>query len=1086
VTIQSFKNKYKGKQVFMIGNGPSLKVTPLDRIQYEYSFAMNRISLIYDKVLWRPSFYICTTLNISRKEWRKDILETISLGIPCFVWDKLEEFIKPYHFKNVHFIKCTHGDNITDQCPDDWWSHDISKRVCKFGTSMLPALQIASYMGFNPIYLVGCDLGFQTAGSGANNNEPLKDIQHQKNVDSNHFDPKYGTPGCPANVLNINMKAAHELAFRTASRNGTKIFNATIGGQLEICPRVDFTKLKSDKGSSIKNTGKSESLIYRSTEVRHTTTVATKYSPCDSNNPPMQRLEAQSPSVSARTNNTKTLGAKDSATVQSPSAYVNLIDVGSAGMMPEPWASHRELIGKKLAFEPRDNESTIENVISISTTLWEKKEKRNFYTYRGLNGSGSSLFLQNYDFVLNNFDSLKSIGPSALAQTWLERSLPVAVNRVACSTLDSVLHELNLSDKLHFLKIDAQGAEYQILRGAENYLLNDCYGMQLELFTVPMYKEIKLYDEVVAYVNSLGFVLVKRFPPHGTFDSQCDCVFLRRDIEDDVSIAIRTIYGLPNLASSTPGDIKYPGPHKKKPKISQAIFSENDALFDKDIFKNLKALYKKIKNISQQEDPNTFYEEVENFHKIMRSYTEPEIALLWKKCKIRCLSTKNDSLRSLQGIEKGDDNQHQNVNDHIIYWIANGILKFYLPSCLLKVQCDWIKIFKNFLTTIEQDLHNSKIERLAQYLKFFISSYRYAISNLLLKFNRVDDSDKLEILSIHSRLAAIHIWQIGCIDHYDDKFLEILLGASDRLGKEPRISIEQYFIFFALMLFRNPSRVAKQLDSDLIFSAYIKNFKSSNPNIQGSIYCCRTFTKQNMLEEYALWYLENYSKISTYHNIHKGDSCFIIGNGPSLRKMDLSPLKHRITFGLNKIHLLFDKLGFETTYLAAANPYVIQQAAIDFYSLSMPMFIMMWGREFVQKKENVIFLRENSNPLFAKDITKGVCIDATVTYMAMQIAYYMGFKTVILIGVDHSFESKGQPHSTVRLSGEDPNHFDPNYFGHGVPWQLPDLEGSERAYQRAKKVFEADGRRILDATVEGELQIFEKISYQEALDLTAR
>ena len=187
-----------------------------------------------------------------------------------------------------------------------------------------------------------------------------------------------------------------------------------------------------------------------------------------------------------------------------------------------------------------------------------------------------------------------------------------------------------------------------------------------------------------------------------------------------------------------------------------------------------------------------------------------------------------------------------------------------------------------------------------------------------------------------------------------------------------------------------------------------------------------------------------------------------------------------------KIYLLFDKLGFGTTYLAAANPYVIQQAAKDFSSLSMPMFIMMWGREFIQKKEKVIFLRENSHPLFAKDITKGVCIDATVTYMAMQIAYYMGFKTVILIGVDHFFKSKGQPHSTVQLSGEDPNHFDPNYFGHGIPWQLPDLEGSERAYHRAKKIYEADGRIILDATVGGKLQVFEKISYKEALDLTRR
>ena len=180
----------------------------------------------------------------------------------------------------------------------------------------------------------------------------------------------------------------------------------------------------------------------------------------------------------------------------------------------------------------------------MSATLWDKDEDRNFFIYQGFDGSGSSLFLQNYGFVLKNFESLKNIGPNTLAQTWLVRSLPIDVKRVTCKTLDRTLRELRLKDKFHFIKIDAQGAEYQILRGGEKYLLNDCYGMQLELFTLPMYKKIKLYDEVVAYLNNLGFDLIKKFTPHGTFNSQCDCVFLRRDIEDNITKTVREIYGL--------------------------------------------------------------------------------------------------------------------------------------------------------------------------------------------------------------------------------------------------------------------------------------------------------------------------------------------------------------------------------------------------------------------------------------------------------------------------------------------------------------------------------------------------------------
>jgi len=415
--------------------------------------------------------------------------------------------------------------------------------------------------------------------------------------------------------------------------------------------------------------------------------------------------------------------------------------------------------------------------------------------------------------------------------------------------------------------------------------------------------------------------------------------------------------------------------------------------------------------------------------------------------------------------------------------LAGGIMKFHLPGIDPPEQLKWLNSFKSILVSIEIKLLNLTINDLHPSEQYFLSAYRYCICNIYLQNNIVNEYGNSLLREAHSNLVRLDLWQLGCLDQYDKEHLEKIIQATNSLKGIP-IKYEQYFAYFALMLFDKPSRIARSINSDAVYLAYLYFLKHKTPQLNNNVYSSRVLSNLGLPAEKALWYLENFADISKFKDKHNGESCFIIGNGPSLRKMDLSALRHRVTFGLNKIYLLFDKLGFETTYLAAANPYVIQQAAKDFSSLSMPMFVMMWGREFIQKKENIIFLREDSHPLFAENITKGVCIDATVTYMAMQIAYYMGFKTVILIGVDHFFESKGQPHSTVKLSGEDPNHFDPNYFGYGIPWQLPDLEGSERAYQRAKKVFEADGRRILDATVEGKLQIFEKISYKEALDLT--
>jgi hypothetical protein len=89
----------------------------------------------------------------------------------------------------------------------------------------------------------------------------------------------------------------------------------------------------------------------------------------------------------------------------------------------------------------------------------------------------------------------------------------------------------------------------------------------------------------------------------------------------------------------------------------------------------------------------------------------------------------------------------------------------------------------------------------------------------------------------------------------------------------------------------------------------------------------------------------------------------------------------------------------------------------------------------------------------------------------------MGFSQVILIGVDHNFVTRGQANTTVTSEGNDPNHFAPDYFGKGFRWQLPDLVTSERAYSMARTAFQADGRVVLDATLNGKLTLVPKVDY---------
>ena len=118
-----------------------------------------------------------------------------------------------------------------------------------------------------------------------------------------------------------------------------------------------------------------------------------------------------------------------------------------------------------------------------------------------------------------------------------------------------------------------------------------------------------------------------------------------------------------------------------------------------------------------------------------------------------------------------------------------------------------------------------------------------------------------------------------------------------------------------------------------------------------------------------------------------------------------------------------------------------------------------------------------TGPVFQKDARKRIWEGATVTNVALQLAFYMGFEKAILIGVDHNFKSKGDANKTITSEGDDENHFSAEYFGKGFRWQLPDLESSEGAYKMARGAYENAGREVVDATIGGKLDVFKKVEF---------
>ncbi len=231
---------------------------------------------------------------------------------------------------------------------------------------------------------------------------------------------------------------------------------------------------------------------------------------------------------------------------------------------------------------------------------------------------------------------------------------------------------------------------------------------------------------------------------------------------------------------------------------------------------------------------------------------------------------------------------------------------------------------------------------------------------------------------------------------------------------------------------------------------------------------------------------DNRRRLADYADLHRGQRCFILGNGPSLAKMDLHPLADEWTFGLNRIYLHFEKMGFEPSYYCASNDLVLDQFAADIANLSMPKFLNWNGRRhFDTADETLLFVRQALTlvDFFGHDLARPMCSGGTVTYLALQIAYYMGFQQAVLIGVDHNFVDQGTPNrAEVRNQPRDENHFHPDYFPKGSRWQLPDLLRSESAYHIARQVYAEDGREVIDATVGGALQVFEKADYADLVE----
>lgn len=218
-------------------------------------------------------------------------------------------------------------------------------------------------------------------------------------------------------------------------------------------------------------------------------------------------------------------------------------------------------------------------------------------------------------------------------------------------------------------------------------------------------------------------------------------------------------------------------------------------------------------------------------------------------------------------------------------------------------------------------------------------------------------------------------------------------------------------------------------------------------------------------------------------NKYKNERCIIAGNGPSLNRTDLTLLKNTYVFGTNRIYLIGDRL--DINFFVSVNPFVIKQSKEDIIKIKALKFLNSETFDLFKSNNHsdIIFFKCTNDKNFYHYPYNGIYQGWTVTFVCMQLAWFLGFSDIVLIGVDHSFSTKGEAGKLVISKGDDSNHFCPNYFGKGFAWQLPSLEISEESYKIAKKYYEENGGRIVDSTVNGKLEVFDKIELKKALNM---
>lgn len=230
-------------------------------------------------------------------------------------------------------------------------------------------------------------------------------------------------------------------------------------------------------------------------------------------------------------------------------------------------------------------------------------------------------------------------------------------------------------------------------------------------------------------------------------------------------------------------------------------------------------------------------------------------------------------------------------------------------------------------------------------------------------------------------------------------------------------------------------------------------------------------------------------------NSHLGESCFIIGNGPSLTVEDLNTLHDNgiDTFAVNRIYQIFPQTRWRPTYFVSTDAVMLRDkleeaaaipAKIKFIPLQNKYYlgIKVKGARYFFRNDR----REKDQPEgFSLDCTEQVNMRGTVTIACMQLAMHLGYKHIYLLGIDHNFDKVITENGEVIIDPSVKNYFIEGYDQDVSTEVQHDLGTTTKAYYDVRRFIDKTDVNIYNASRKTKLEAFPKVTFEEALEQIA-